>query len=442
MDKLNLNIVVTNTELEPCKLMFDIEVAADSVKRAYDATVVTLNKKVKLPGFRSGKVPRQILESRFGKELEGETIENLIQTAFRQALKEQDVAPFGAQPQLPENFVPVLKQGEPFKFAITFEVYPTFELPQYEGLNLTKQSVKVDDEEIEGFLQTMRENHTEYNVADKPAEKGDMLKADYQATLPEGLEEEDKPNYLLKGENSWVMLREPELFPGITTILAGLKAGDEKDAEITFPETHYNQALKGKTLQYHFKVNEVHGATLPELNDEFAKKFGLDSLNALKDAYRSNQVATLESQAKSDLYEQIRNILAGAADFPLPPSIVADATARTKARLEQQAKQEGKSEDEIKEMSDELTQRAEAQARNNIRAEMIISKIANKESIGVDYQEVMKTIGYIAQRENKTPENAFKALQKNGVLDNICAGILTNSTLDFIISKANVTTAE
>ena len=217
VEKPNFNITVTITETAPCSRSLKIQVAPESVQATYDDAIRTLNNQIRLPGFRAGKVPRAIIVSRYAKELEAETIDKLINTALRKALEDNKLNPIG-QPELDKDCKLELKLGEPFEFTANIEIAPVFDLPEYKKLALTKADTSVSEDEVNDAINTFLENNIDYQQTGKPAAQKDMLKVDYKAAIPEGETYSDKCNYLMNGENSWLVLREPELLPGASTI--------------------------------------------------------------------------------------------------------------------------------------------------------------------------------------------------------------------------------
>ena len=441
MDKPNFNIVVTITETAPCSRSLKIQVAPESVQKTYDDAIRTFNAQIKLPGFRAGKVPRQMILSRYGKEIEAETMDKLINKGLRQAIENEKLDIIGS-PELDKDCKPELKVGEAFDFVVNVEIAPVFTLPEYKKLALTKADTSVTEDEVNDAINTFLENNVDYQQTGKPAAQKDMLKVDYTATIPEGETYSDKCNYLFKGENSWLVLREPEILPGASTILVGAVPGDEKDADITFPKDFYNTELAGKTFKYHIKVNEVHNAIVPVLDDEFAKKFKMESAQQIKDNFKKNMEARKEQAEKEKLRTQVLDTLLAAADFPLPEKLLASEITRIKSQLASREKQRGKKDDEITAMDDELAKQADTQARNGLRQEFLLNAISKAENIEVTINDMMPVVSEIAQRKNQNIKQAVKTLQESRQMDVIANGILVTKTIDKIISLADVTTVK
>ncbi len=438
MDKPNFNIVVTITETAPCSRALKIQVAPESVQATYDDAIKSLNNQIRMPGFRAGKVPRAIIISRYAKELEAETIDKVINKAIRKAFEDEKLNPIGS-PELDKDSKLELKLGEAFEFTVNVEIAPEFPLPEYKKLALTKADTSVTEDEVNDAINTFLENNIDYQQTGKPAAQKDMLKVDYKATIPEGETYSDKCNYLMNGENSWLVLREPELLPGASTILVGAVPGDEKDADITFPKDFYNTELAGKTFKYHIKVNEVHNAIVPELNDEFAKKYKMDSAQQIKDNFKKNMEARKEQVENEKLRTQVMDTLLATADFPLPEKLLASETARIKEQLVNREKQQGKKDDEITAMDADLAKQADTQARAALRREFLLTAIAKEEKVDVTFNDLLPVISEIAQREKKNIKQVVKALQDNRQMEVIGSSIMFTKTVDKIISLADVT---
>ena len=438
MEKPNFKFAVTVTETAPCSYTLAITVDAESVQKTYDAAIATISQQIKLPGFRAGKVPRQIITSRYGKELEGETIEKLINKGLTQAVAQEKLEIIG-RPSVVDAEKLTLKLGEDFAYYVNVETAPKFDLPNYKGLALTKADTSVSEDEVNDAINMFLENNIEYKEIGNPAAQKDMLKVSYEAVIPEGETYSDKCNYLLKGDNSWLVLREPELLPGASTFLIGAKPGDEKDVDVAFPANHYNTELAGKTFKYHIKVNEVHSAIVPELNDEFAKKFKMESAEQIKENFKKNMEARKEQEEQEKLRSQVMDALLATADFPLPEKIIAAETDHIKSQLAAREKQQGKKDDEIAAMDADLAKQADAQARNAYRREFIIAAIAKAENVNVDFNDLLPIVNSIAQREKKNLKQTVKELQNSGRMESLVNSVLVTKTIDRIVSLAEVT---
>ncbi|MBP5674414.1 MAG: trigger factor [Victivallales bacterium] len=438
MEKPNFKIAVTVTETAPCSLTLGIQVEAASVQKTYDDAIASISQQIKLPGFRAGKVPKQIIISRYGKELEGETIDKLLNKGLRQAVEQEKLEIVGS-PSVVDVEKLTLKLGEPFSYSVNVEIAPKFDLPNYKQFALTKGDTTVTEEEVNDAINTFLENNIDYQQTGKPAAQKDMLKVTYAAVIPEGETYSDKCNYLLKGDNSWLVLREPELLPGASTFLIGANPGDEKDVEVTFPKEHYNTELAGKTFQYHIKVNEVHNAIVPELNDEFAKKYKMDSAEQIKENFKKNMEARKEQDEQEKLRSQVLDALLASADFPLPEKIIAAETNHIKSQLVAREKQQGKKDDEIAAMDADLAKQADTQARNAYRREFLIAAISKAENVTVDFNDLLPIVNSIAQREKKNLKQTVKELQASGRMETLVNTVLVTKTIDKIISLAEVT---
>ena len=438
MEKPNFKIAVTVTETAPCSLTLAIQVEAESVQKTYDDAIASISQQIKMPGFRAGKVPRQIIISRYGKEIDGETIDKLLNKGLKQAVEQEKIDVIGS-PSVVDADKLVLKLGEPFPFSVNVETAPKFDLPNYKGLALTKADTSVSDDEVNDAINMFLENNIDYQQTGKPAAQKDMLKVTYAAAIPEGETYSDKCNYLLKGDNSWLVLREPELLPGASTFLVGANAGDEKDVDVTFPQDHYNTELAGKTFKYHIKVNEIHNAVVPVLDDEFAKKFKMDSAEQIRENFKKNMVARKEQEEQEKLRSQVLDTLLASADFPLPEKLLAAEVAHIKSQLVAREKQQGKKDDEIAAMDADFDKQADTQARNAYRREFIIAAIAKEEKIDVDFNDLLPIVNTIAQREKKNLKQTVKELQTSGRMEALVNSVLVTKTIDRIISLAEVT---
>lgn len=441
---MELSKVIVNTvEVEPCVMKLQLEMPADRADATYRKVSKEVAGKVALPGFRAGKVPAAMLEKQFGPRILAEATDAMVQEAYREGLEQCEFKDkLCGSPRLDEGFEPY-KPGEALKFAVTIEVFPTFTVPEYKGLELKRELKPVTDEDVDKQINMFSDMSVSYEEAAKPAAANDMLQLSYEATIPEGMEVSDKSHYLVKAENTWMALREPEMLPGCSTFLAGLSAGEEKDVTVSFPEDFSgSDELKGKTLQYHFAIKSVREEKRPALDDEFAKRFGCESFEKMRELMRQRMESQAKAESDSLLAKEIVAKLTEGMDFPLPPTMLASSAAGTLRALVEQKKREGVSEDDIKAQSDEMKAKANADAAASLREFFVFEEIARLEKIDLTQQDMMG-LAMQFQRENENSKASFKSILKEkqgtGEFQNACMRVRFSRTISKIIELANVT---
>lgn len=441
MDNPTLNLNIVKTETAPCCLALKVEILPPRVKKSFGEVVAMFSKQVKIPGFRAGKVPTAVICKRFPEEVVEETKKKLIDGAFSDVIRQENLKMLG-EPELTETDTYTVGQDTPFCFTAQIEVMPDFQLPEYKGLNLTRTKYVANEASVDELIASLQERNTKYDKADKPAAEKDMVRANYTAEVPEGVEITDKSKYILNGENSWLVLKTPEMLPGMTAALTGHVAGDELDADITFPEDHYNKEIAGKTFKYHVTVNEVHAATVPAADDELAKTVGADTMEQLRQRIADNQKAQADSQATEQMKEQVSDFLAAAVDFPLPPKILENQKNNIAARNYSNALRNGSTKEELEPKKDEMLAEAEAEAVKMMRLEFVIDAIANEEKINVEQNEMLEVVQQYAQMQGVKLEDMVKQLRENNGFPSLYQNIRYQKTLAAIVKLGNVTEVE
>ena len=438
MDTTTPLLHVTRTDTEPCCFSLQVEVPAEQVKKAYGQALVKVGAKVRLPGFRPGKIPTAMLVKHFAKEIEGETQEQLINDSFKTAIAEQKVK-LALNAQLDHDSVSAISQGAPFTYVVKCEAEPEFTLPEYKGVKLTKPAVNVTDADVEEYLNNLLDSRAKLQLVERPAELGDFLKVTYNATLPEGFEVAKHSEYLVKSENGWLGLREPELLPGTMHKLVGAAVGAEVSLDVTFPADFREADFAGKTLADTIKVLEIQAAVRPELNDELAKSCQADNVEELKTRARD----MIQAQRTRERGTALRNTLVEAimaqVDFPLPPTIVKynqDSVVRDMVRSQQR---NGLSEDKIRENIKESMEQAEHIARQRTRFQYVIGAIADAEDIKVENDELTQEVSYMAQMNRSSLKKTVRDMSESGQLGQMMESIRSSKTVDRLMELADIT---
>ncbi len=443
MELSQSKVIVNVVEVEPCVMKLHLEMPAERADATYKKIRKAVASKASMPGFRAGKLPAAMLEKHYGARIMAEATDEIVQEAYREGLDQCDFADrICGSPRLDGEIEPY-KAGEAQKLDIVVEVFPKITLPEYKGLELIREKKEVTDADVEKQIAMFGDMSVSYEEADKAAEANDMLQLSYEAVIPEGMEVSDKSSYLVKAENTWMALREPEMLPGCSTILLGVSAGEEKDATVTFPEDFSgSDELKGKSLQYHFAVKSVRAEKRPEMNDDFAKRFGCDSMDAMRDLLRKRMEEQADNEAQGKLAKQIVEKLTANQDFAVPPTMLASSAAGTLRTMAEQKKREGVSEEDIKSQLDEMKEKANSDAAASLREFCIFEEIAKAEKIELTQQDYIRIAMEFQQQAGKANmKSVMKEKQESGEFQNACMRLRYMRTINKIIELANVTDA-
>jgi trigger factor len=422
---------VSVEEISSIKKKVSIEVPEDRVVKEVDSFYRELSRKAKIKGFRPGKVPRNILERHFKDYVKAEVIQKLIQDSYPQALSETKLNPV-SNPLIDPG---EMEGGKSFHYSATIEVKPEIKLEGYIGLKIEGKKEGAKDEEVEERLKNLQNLHAHLKTVSDPRsiQSGDFVILDYEASMDHQPLEEGKAT------DFTVEVGSGRFIPDLEEKLVGLKSEEEKEIEVSFPEDYGYKKWAGKTLSFHVKIKEIKEKILPLLDDEFAKDLGdyssLEDLKIkLKGEIEKEKELALQRQLKDQMVEQLLR----ANPFEVPESLV-EQQARTlvsdtKMRLASQGvdfKNLGVTEEKLHGDYREM-------AEKQVRSFLILEKIADQEGITVTDEEVENRIREISERIHQKFDAVKRYYEKNGLIPEVKAGIMSEKILDFLLEKADI----
>lgn len=430
------HVNVTIEDVAPCRKALRVDVEASAVDRMFQTVTDQFHRQVKLPGFRPGKAPRGIIEKNFGRDVEKEALRKLVNDAYTQALKEHKLQVL----RPPEVETLQFGRGQEFQVKFTVETAPEFELPEYKGLAVKKEVRVVNDRDMERGLNVLREKLADYKDVERPAQEGDFVVVNYTGTC-EGkplIELAPTARGLTHQEGFWLEIKPGSFIPGFTEQLAGASKGETRTVTVDFPQDFVAPQLAGKKGEYQVEVTQVKEKTLPELNDEFASKWGAESLEKLQEGIRND----LENEYKSTQRRKLRNDLVEAlsrkVQCELPPSLLEQQTRGVIQDIVTENHRRGISKEEIDEKKDEIFQFASANAREKLKVTFLLGRVAEKESIKVTEHDLAAQVMAIAQQQGVSPDALAKDLKKSGGLDQLHERILLSKAIDFLEQHAAI----
>ena len=413
------------------------------VESEYKAVVGEIAKVARLPGFRPGRAPTELVVKRFGKEVLEEFKQKVVSRAYRDGLEKTKLE-VASVVKVDEG---TIEPGLSSAITFTVDVHPQFDLPEYVGLPITVVPAEASDAEIDAVIENLRQERADFRVAARPAQKGDYVKLAYEGRVADKPIAElvpDKQVYA-KVPQTWEEVdgEAPGLVPGLGKQLAGLKAGERKDIAISFPVDFAGApALAGKSAVYAVEVQEVRERVLPPLADEFFKSQQVESLEALKAQIRQNLKVRKEYENRRAQRQQVSEALAGRIEFPVPESLIAAETQEVLRRFMEDNLRRGVPEAEFEKNKKELYENARRAAVGRVKTQLMLARIAEKEKIQADERDLDSAIMREALRSNQRPEKVAKDLTNHRErLRSLQQAIVIDKTLDFLVSKATVTTA-
>jgi trigger factor len=412
--------------IEGCKHELEITVPVEDVDRETERVVASLQKKVRIPGFRPGKAPAGIIRTRFAGELRQDVLESLVPKALDRRLKEEHLDFVGTPDILEVHF----EKGEPLRFKAQFEVAPEFELGEYRGITVSYREPEVTDADVDERLNHIRDSRAEYiNIDPRPAEDGD-----YAVISLESIAGAAEP---VRQEEMMVNVAGPDTLPAFSEALRGMTPGEQKEVQVAYPEGYQQENLAGRTVTFRLHLKVIRRKELPEINDDFAKDLGdYQNMDEVRGAIRKSIFHEREHQAQQDARSQIVEKLVDAHEFPVPGAYV---DRQVEVQIEQQMRElAGAGVDPRKLNLDwaKLKESRREKATREVRGSLLLGRIAEREAIEVTQDEVDREVQRIARQEREPVAATRKRLEEKGMIRRIVSGIRTEKTLAFLFEQA------
>jgi trigger factor len=430
-----VNVSVEN--LAPCKKLVRVELDATAVNTAFDAVTKDYQKQAALPGFRPGKAPLPMVVKKYDAEIKDEAKRKLIGDAYRKAIDEQKLQVVG-YPDIEEV---QFGRGQSLQFTATIETAPDFQLPEYKGLPATLETKSVTDADVERALDLLRGQHANYNTVARPLASGDIAVVNYTGTCEGKVITELAPTAkgLTEQKNFWVETTEGKFIPGFAEQLIGASASDKRTVNVEFPADFVTKELQGKKGVYEVELVEVKEKSLPTLDDELAKKFGAENLDALKVGVRADLENELKYSRSKNLRGQLVRALLGKVNFDLPESAVANETRNVVYDLVRQNTQRGIARELIENQKDEIYAMAAGNAKERVKLAFVVGRIAEQEKIQASQEDVIKRAQQLAMIYQTPFEQFIKDLQKRNGVNELYEQVLHEKVLELLEKNAIIT---
>ncbi len=409
-----MNVTVEN--LAPCKKLVRVEVDAKAVDEAFDSTTKEFQKQAALPGFRPGKAPRAMVLKKYEADIKSEVKRKLIGDAYRKAVDEKKIAVVG-YPDIEEiQFGP----GQALQFAATIETAPEFQLPDYKGLPAKREVKSVTDTDLEHALKLLAQQHVKFETVARELRLGDIAVVNYAGTCDGKPITDIAPTAkgLAEQKNFWVEVGTETFLPGFADQIIGAKAGDKRMVNTNFPADFVTKELAGKKGVFDVELVEVKEKVLPPLDDAFAKKYGAENLEKLREGVRRDLENELKYSQTKAIRSQIVRGLLDRVNFDLPETAVAHETRNVVYDLVRENSQRGVARDVIEKQKDEIYSAATRSAKERVKLSFLIQRIAEQENIKVSQEEALRRAQTLAAMYQIPPDKFIKDLQKrNGVME-------------------------
>ena len=429
---MNLELKDAGTARKIAIVSFD----AEEIKTKENEACKEIGKIANIPGFRKGKAPANVIRKRYSRELKDELTRKVSTDAYESILDNKDIKVYS----ILKVDAGELSTENGASVEVTVDLEPEFEIPDYENFEVTVHPTDVSDEDIEKEINTLRDQRASFDEVDREAEEGDYIKCSYNGELDGKPVSEilpDKPMYG-KQTNTWEEAGQAKGL-GVDAIaqgVVGMKSGDKKDVEASFGDDFEIAPLAGKKVTYKLEVHEVREKKPPELNEDFFKSMKVENLEELKDRVLTD----LESRKKRDNQNakrsQVTQKILETPDFPLPQQAVDDESNSIFQSRAQRAIQQGTKQEDIESNKDELWKEAKTQGEARVKLTLVLSKIAEKEKVEVNNEDLARAATQEAMMMRKDPTAYIKELSKDRrQLQRLRQDILHDKTLDLVANK-------
>ncbi|HOC06072.1 MAG TPA: trigger factor [Bacillota bacterium] len=411
-----------------------VELPQEQVEKAIAKAYMRTRKDYSLPGFRKGKVPRNILEKRFGIEIFYEEAANiLVQESYPEVVESQGLEPV----DLPDISIEQLDSEQPFIYTAKVTVLPELKLGKYKGLKIAKEEKAVTDEDVDAELKALQNSKAKLIALEEDAiaAEGDQVVIDFTGTLDgDEFEGGSAVNYpLLLGSGAFV--------PGFEDQLMGAGLGEKVQVKLTMPEDYHNEELAGKEVEFAVEIKEIKRKELPALDDDFAREVGdYDSLAALKDFIRERLEDRAQQESENKFRTAVLEAVRDKAEVDIPEVMIENETKAMLRQMENRFAQQGlKFEDYLSytgKSVEDIKAEMRPGAENNVKTELLLDTISKVENISVEEAELEEEIAQLAAVYGQDAKDMRKALEKNRQLEALEQVIRHRKTMDFL-AEAN-----
>lgn len=402
----------------------EIQVPAERVEKAVDERLKSMSRTVRLKGFRPGKVPVNVVRQQFGQQVRQEVLGDVVQATFNEAVTQEKLVPTGGPRIEPIN----LERGSDLKYRAVFEIFPEIELKGVEGMALTRSAADVTTADVDAMIENLRQQRPTYNAVERPAQDTDRVTVDFEGTL------DGTPFEGGKGEKVPVVLGAGRMLADFEAGLKGMRAGEQKTLDLTFPENYGAAHLAGKTVQFALNVHTVEERQLPEVDEEFCKSYGVEEggIERLRQEVEENMRRELGEAVRARLKKQVMDALLAANPVELPKTLV-DAQVRD---LQVDAGRRMGAQD--------VSQLPPAEgfvdaAKRRVALSLLINELIKQASLTVDQARVQTRFEELAQ-QFPDADQAMQTYRSNPqIRRQMEASVLEDQVVDWIVERAKVT---
>ena len=406
-----------------------VALPAEEIDSAILERLQSLSKTARMNGFRPGKVPFKVVKKRYEPQVRSEVLGSMINRSYYDAVQQENLRPAGQPDIKPDESGEAKSEDDAgFSFVATFEVYPEFEPVFNDSISVTRPQVTIEETDIDDMVDNLKKQRTEYSAVERPSQDGDQIVIDFVGRL-DG-EEFDGG----KAEKAPLVLGSNQMIPGFESQLTGLSAGDEKTITVTFPENYQADNLAGKETEFDIKVHEVKESSLPELDEELVRSFGIEdgTVESLRADILKNMQRELKQRVDSKVKTQVMDGLVALNSIDVPSALVAEEIKRQKEQMLEQMPPGT----EVSALPDELFTE---QATRRVQLGLVVSEIIQKKNIKADASAVRSQVELLAS-SYQDPQQVIDYYYGNAdMLKNVEGLVLEEAVTAAVLDAATIT---
>lgn len=425
------------TDAGPCRKVLEVQAPPEAVAGEYAQTVRAFAIIARMPGFRPGKVPLQVVERQYAKQIAEEARDRLVPQFYHKALEQEGITPVA----IVEVKDVVFAKASGLAFHVTVDVAPDFTLPKYKGIAIKAESVEITDAQVDEAVQRMRDRLARFEtVSGRAAQANDLLRVDFTATV-EGLplgEVAPKEKGLGEARDFMVFLGEPEYLPGFTAGLTGAAVDETRKVDVTFPAEYPVAVLAGKHAAYTVTVKGIQERISAELTEAFFKNFGVDSEASLRANFRGQLEEGARRREEGRQKDEVARFLLEKTAFELPQSIVDRETSQTVRSMVQDISRRGATREQIVEQQESIVTEATRSSTERVKLTYILSRIAQEEKLAVEDADVESQLALMAERYQMPLPRLREELDKRDAMEGLCSDIRSEKALNFLRQEAKL----
>jgi trigger factor len=426
------------SEVSPARRRLVVEIPASDVDQTYDRVLKGFRRSLKLPGFRPGKAPLDVVRSRVGSELHATVAERLIESFAARAVEQERLRPIEGsirmQLQDDSDTPPPAAPGAPYKFVLTADVMPEFELGEYKQIKVARSTSEVQPEEIERELDALRESRARtVPVEGRASAEGDLIEVDI-----EGKELGGEP--IAPRSTRTLQIGDERNMPEFNRRLTGLRAGEDFAFEVQYPDDYSQESLRGKNIYFRGEVRSVLERILPDLDDDLARSFedGIESLADLRRRVSDSIAQGHEREAERLVRRRLLDKLLESNTFEAPPTLVETEMRHRLDDLGRSLAAQGLDPEKLDIDWKQIVEKQRVEAERTVREAIILDAVAGSEGLRVEQADLDGALEEIAAGTGETKAAARKRLEKAGSIESLSSQILRRKSLDWLVANANI----